>query len=158
MTSSTDSPASACSFFLPSRLSQVSAEMAIKEMDSFSVVPHPMVPYFLLFDLLMSPYDSILFLSPFCSKLSYMTSFSVFISSLWLLLFHRLSWLLLFHLLNFFSLSTLYLDAFIHFHGLKYHLCADNSKTYICSIACSSKLRSYPIAYFTSPFRCLAGI
>ena len=41
-----------------------------------------------------------------------------------------------------FLFSVHYLDALIHFHGLKYHLCADSSQICICETACSSKLQS----------------
>lgn len=102
----------------------------------FSPWYHTLWPLIILFlNLLMSLQDSILFLSPFCKNtVTYdlsLLSYRHDISCLWLLLFHSLSRyfnsLLTKFLLSFHSLfSTL-----IHFHGLKYNLCADNSQVYL---------------------------
>lgn len=147
MSSCTNSPASACPFFfLPASIWLLLKLLSRRAV--LSMMPHAVDPYIFTLQFTYVSIDvntvpiSLLqntFMYDICLSLGF-----YLISLAFSLLFHPLSWLLILYLLNFFSLSTLYLDTLIHFHGLKYHLCADSSQTCICETACSSKLQSPP--------------
>lgn len=136
--SSTSSPVSACPFF------SLLPQYGFCWKGSYSLHDAPSNgPYFFTLKFIYVFLDfNTSAISLLQNTFMYDISLSFYLISMaFSLLFHPLSWLLILYLLDFFFLSTHYLEAFIHFYGLKYHLSADNSQIYIFEIACPSKLQ-----------------